>query len=119
VRLGLPEPVEGRPLVTSADTPLAGVYQLLPADAAPSGSEGVPFALAPDAQEGTDLEALTDDQLNERLGFTPAHLTVGDDLRAFAGSERLKREWTPWLLAVVLALGVFEAVLAWWCGQAR
>jgi hypothetical protein len=118
VRLGLPEPVEGRPLVTATDTPQAGVYHLLPADAEAEG-KGVPFALAADLQEGLDLEALTDAQLDERLGFAPVHLTAGDDLGVFAGGERLKREWAPWLLAAVLALAAFEAVFAWWCGQAR
>jgi hypothetical protein len=118
VRLGLPEPVEGRPLVTAADTPQAGVYHILPAD---GGDEdrGVPFALAADPQEGLDLEALTDAQLDERLGFVPVHLTAGDDQSAFAGGERLRHEWAPWLLAAVLALAGFEAAFAWWCGRAR
>jgi len=116
VRLGNPEQVEGRPLVTAADTPLAGIYRVTHADT-DTDEAGVPFALVADAQEGLDLETLTDAQLDERLGFTPHHLTAGDDA-VFTGSERMKREWAPWLLAIVLALAAFEAGFAFWCGRA-
>src|SRR5262249_31803945 len=55
-RLGLPEPVRGRPLVTASDTALAGVYKIAATDEA----EGEPFALRPDPRETLDLAALTD-----------------------------------------------------------
>jgi hypothetical protein len=119
IRLGYPEPVEGRPLVTATDTPQAGIYRMTYADTEPGDStEGVPFALVADPQEGLDLETLPDAQLDERLGFTPKHLTASDDLSAFTGGERLKSEWSPWLLAVVLLLAAFEACFACWCGRA-
>ena len=56
--------------------------------------------------------------MRERVGARLAWATAGDDGSAFAGGERLKREWTVWLLALVLALVLVEAVLAWWCGRA-
>src|SRR5262249_58974715 len=106
VRLGLPEVVEGRPLLTAAGTSHAGIYRLLPADEAPATdatrpgeptaegeSPGVPFAVVPDLRESEDLTSLTDGQLDERLEFKPVHLLAGDDPDVFSGADRLNREW--------------------------
>lgn len=116
LRLGLPVPVEGRPMLTATDTQLAGLYRILPADG--QEADGVPFALAPDPQETANLETLTDAQLDERLGFAVKHLTVGDDAHAPLGADRSRREWTTWLLMCVLFVAGFESLLAWWCGRA-
>jgi len=54
---------------------------------------------------------------NEAAAQPPATTeAAGDDAASLAGS-RLRREWTPSLLALVLALGVGETLLAWWCGR--
>jgi hypothetical protein len=114
-RLGLPEPVQGRPMIVASDTPLAGVYRI----AATDETEGVPFALKPDRRETLDLTALSDAEINDRLGFAPAHVTadtLGSDPSV---AERLRREWTPSLLLIVLCAAVAEMALAWWCGQAK
>lgn len=113
----------------------AGVYRLLP-DAennqvvnkalqsssrkrslAAGTGDGVPFAVVPDLRETETLEAWTDQQIDERLGFKPIHLTAGDDVAVFSGAERQNREWTPWLLMVVLAMAFVETGLAWLCGR--
>jgi PAS domain S-box-containing protein len=115
-RLGLPEPVHGRPMIVASDTPLAGVYRISRND---ESEEGVPFALKPDPRETLDLTALTDPEINDKLGFTPAHVTaetLGSDPSA---AERLRREWTPSLLLIVLLAAIAEMALAWWCGQAK
>ncbi|MFN3486521.1 MAG: hypothetical protein ACK44W_13720, partial [Planctomycetota bacterium] len=100
----------------------AGFYRIAPArpaDAAPE-KEGVPvFAAAPDLRESEDLESLSAAQIDERLGARIAHRVAGEDLSAFAGTERLRREWTLWLLSAVVALVGVETVLAWLASRGR
>lgn len=116
VRLGPPELVQGRQRVRVADTPSAGLYHIVPADAE---TPSIQFAVIADLEESEQPEVLADARIDERLGFAPLHLTVGDDLSAFAGGERAKGEWTPWLLRVLLALAVVEMVFAWWVSRPR
>jgi hypothetical protein len=116
-RLGIPERLQDHLIVTTTDTPRAGIYQIAPA-AGKEESESVLFAVVPDLRESENLETLSDAQLDERLGFKPIHLTTGDDLSVFSGTERLKQEWTIWFLAAVLALALGETALAWFCGRA-
>jgi len=127
-RLGAAELVEERPLVTSEGLPEAGVYRLTTTgtaagkDETPGAKEtapatGVPWAVIPDLRDSDNLEAYTDAQLDQRLGFRPIHMTAGEGPGA-SGADRLNREWTTWLVIAVLILAAGEAVLAWWCGQA-
>jgi hypothetical protein len=118
VRLGHPRSVQGRLLLTSNDTDQAGVYRIVPAGASRAQEEGVPFAVTPDLRESAELETLTPEQIEERLGFRVVHLTAGDEGSGFGGAERLRREWTVWLLGGLLMLVLTEAVLAWFCGRA-
>ena len=133
VRLGTPEMVEGRPVATVVETYRAGVYRIAYADGAavrkgqrqaPShgvdspDADGVPFAVVPDLRESENLETLTDRQIDQRLGFKPIHLDAGGDTGASAGTERLSREWTLWVLAAVLGVALVETGLAWLCGRA-
>jgi hypothetical protein len=114
-RLGLPEAVQGRPRLTASDTPLAGVYRI----AATEEAERVPFALRADPRETEDLTGLSDQEIDDRLGFKPAHVAA-ERLGSDPGvAERLRREWTGSLLLLVLCAAVMEMGLAWWCGQAR
>ena len=123
-RLGLPETVGGRVVVTANDLTNAGVYRLLasiPAEAgAPAEDKqaGLPLAVTPDLRESDNLDSFTDQQLDGRLGFTPIHLTAGAEAVVTTSSDRLNREWTMWLLMAVLALAICEGLLAWWCGRA-
>ncbi len=80
--------------------------------------QAVPFAVVPDLRESENLESLSDGELDARLGFSPTHLTAGDDLSMFSGGQRLNWEWTRWLLAVVLLVALAEAVVAWLSGRA-
>jgi hypothetical protein len=134
-RLGLPEMAQGRPVLALTDLFRAGVYRVV-ADRRenPNTTEeeqpevkkdkdkeedpGQPLAVVPDLRESANLEALTDRQLDERLGFPVVHVVAGTDPNSFSGLERAGREWTPWLLAAVLVLAVGEALLAWFCGRA-
>jgi hypothetical protein len=126
MRLGLPEKHGNREVVTTRDLPRAGVYHLTTALApqetgAPGIGEpdkGVPLAVVPDLRESDDLTTLTDEQLDERLGFAPIHVTAGGEETAGGVGSRLHREWTLWVLMLVLLLAAGEMVLAWWCGRA-
>jgi hypothetical protein len=115
-RLGRVDTSEGRPVLSAGSTARAGVYQLM-ALSASGDKESVPFAVAPDLRETENLDVLTDPELDERLGFVPIHRTAGEDTSVFSGTERLNREWTLWLLGVVLAVAVLETALAWFCGR--
>jgi hypothetical protein len=113
-RLGTAALVDGLSMVALAEAPRAGLWRITADGGDP---EGIPFAVTPDARETESYEALTDAQVDERLGFKVHHLTAGDDAGVFSGAERLKREWTLWILAAVLALVLFETGLAWYCGR--
>jgi len=45
-------------------------------------------------------------------------LTARDNQELDFARERTNREWTPWLLALVLMLALAEVLLAWFCGRA-
>jgi hypothetical protein len=134
VRLGLPEKRNTRSVISAADLPLAGVYKLVArrqtqsdrdeessADSSNRGAaapQDVPIAVVPDLRESQDLTLLTDREIDERLGFQPIHLTASGTGSLDGADERLNREWTTTLLALVLALAFGESVLAYWCGRA-
>jgi hypothetical protein len=126
-RLGLPEMSGNRAVVTASDLPKAGVYRLftmMPTDPGTTSTPieeqkaGVPLAVTPDLHESENLESLSEAQLNERLGFTPNHVTAGAETGQGMLTDRLNREWTMWLLMAVLAMTIGEGLLAWWCGRA-
>jgi hypothetical protein len=141
VRLGYPETVAGRPLITAEDTARAGVYRILPAapplpppnlggnkggagaeerDDAQTNSEpeGVPFAVAADVRDSEQLQPASTEDIDNQLGFKAAHWTAGEEGGLFGSGERMKNEWTMWLLATLLVLALGETVLAWFCGRA-
>jgi hypothetical protein len=123
-RLGLPQKIGNRTIVTAGDLVSAGIYRLVAGFPAETGTKaedkqsGLPLAVTPDLRESEDLASFSDDQLDIRLGFTPIHITAGADAPVVTSSDRLNREWTMWLLLAVLLLGTCEVALAWWCGRA-
>lgn len=128
VRLGLPEKEKDkRYVVTASDLPRAGVYRMVvmprgmegadTIDPAEALKHGTPIAVIPDLSESADLSSLSDADIDGRLGFTPIHITAGEEQAASAASERDKREWTVWALFAVLALVLIEVPFAWWCGK--
>ncbi|HEX3315761.1 MAG TPA: BatA domain-containing protein [Gemmataceae bacterium] len=120
VRLGLPLVQDNRQVLSIGALDQAGVYRLMAStatsDAVLAGA-GVAIAVTPDLRESADLANLSDDQIDERLGFRPTHATAGVDGAPASGLDRFRREWTLYLLAAVLALAVFESVLAYLCGK--
>jgi hypothetical protein len=131
VRLGYPDTVAGRPLVVADDTARAGVYRILPADrktrpkadsdtevATDSEPEGVPFAVAADVRDSEQLQPISSADIDNQLGFKAMHWIAGDEGGLFGSGERMKNEWTMWLLATLFVLVLGETVLAWFCGRA-
>ncbi|MCI0376808.1 MAG: BatA domain-containing protein [Gemmataceae bacterium] len=128
VRLGVPEKRTNRLVLAVPNLFQSGVYRLVQTSIQPgSGDEtlprtlksaGTPLAVTPDLRESQDLEALGEEQLNQRLGFTPIHLVAGAAETNQSGADRLNREWTMWFLWALLALALGEMTLAYWCGRA-
>jgi hypothetical protein len=107
---------QDRHLVVTPGLVRAGVYWLTTREGA--GDERQPFAVAADLRESADLQTLSDAEIDRQLGFTPMHVTVKEGEPALLDSERSNREWTGWLLWLVLAIALSESLLAWFCGRA-
>jgi hypothetical protein len=108
--------VERKLTVTATDATSAGVYHIgLEGEDPPSGPR---FAVAPDLQETESLDALTDTEAEEILGFKPVLLLAGTDAESTLAAERSRREWTVWVLLLVFFAAMAEAGWAWFCGKA-
>jgi Aerotolerance regulator N-terminal/von Willebrand factor type A domain len=119
LRLGLPITKDGRQVLSIGDLDRAGVYRLMTTtvtNEAILSDTGDPIAVTPDLREVADLSTLTDEQIDARLGFRVSHVDITKDTNS-SGIERYRREWTLYVLAAVLALAVFESVLAFFCGK--
>ncbi len=128
-RLGLPEKEKGekRYVLTATDLPRAGIYRMVVMPRGTEGTDsidpaeairhGTPIAVIPDLTESADLTSLSEADIDARLGFTPIHITAGEEHGLSAETERDKREWTVWALMAVLVLVLFEVAFAWWCGK--
>jgi hypothetical protein len=116
-RLPVPVSSQGRYLVTATDTPRAGLYTIVGAGREPE--KGSPlFAVTPLLSETEDLTAMGPAEVDRTIGAGAIHLTADNDGAEFSGAERLKREWTTWLLVALLVLLLGEMALAWYCGRA-
>ena len=116
VNLGPATAEKQRKQVVASGLLKAGVYYLTTRENDPG--DRIPFAVAPDARESQNLEPLGDSEIDGQLGFAPVHVTVREDETPQFGAVRTNREWTAWLLWLVLALALGESVLAWLCGRA-
>ena len=102
------------PQISAPDTPLAGIYRIVPD--AEDRKDGPQFAMAPDLRETDDLSILLNPELEQAIGFKPVFLDAGAP--EGLSTERAKREWTVWLLLVLFVLAVGESIWAWFCGKA-
>jgi hypothetical protein len=134
-QLGSPVPDKDRFIIKLENLPLAGVHALVTLDDEGKIAEklndpvlvdelrhgkvtlGRPVAVTPDLRESENLEALTDEQIDSKLGFPVVHVIAGSNPQQYAGLDRTNREWTLWFLLLVLGIAVCESALAWFCGR--
>lgn len=102
--------------VTAPDTSHAGVYRIVPRGE--DDSRAPRFAVTPDLRETDNLDAMTDGEIEQLLGFRPVFLQAGSGAEQAIATERSKREWTIGILLVLFCLAVGESVWAWFCGKA-
>ena len=112
--LGKPRDFEGQIRLPVFDTKKAGLYQIV----AVGDTQGERFAFTPDLRETENLETLPDAQIDDQLGFKPIHLSTNFDGSTFNGTERSRKEWTIWVLVLLLIFAIGEAIWAWRCGKA-
>ena len=119
VKVGVPSGEAGGKLVlTTTDTPAAGLYRFAFEGEEPAGQVGGVFAVSPDLRESENLEVLSDAEAAELLGFRPVLILAGPDSAEALTTERSKREWTVWVLLGLFAVAVGESAWAWFCGKA-
>jgi hypothetical protein len=117
VRLGPATGGAGERLtVLAPDTPLAGVYKIVAEG--DDDAKAPRFAVAPDLRETENLDALSDGEIEQLLGFRPVFLQAGSGGEQAIATERSRREWTIWILLALFALAIGESVWAWFCGRA-
>lgn len=105
----------GRLTLTVADTTAAGEYRIVYPG---QRDDDLPrFAVVPDLRESDNLELLTDDEAEAKLGVRPV-LTAGGGEAETIGQIRAQREWTVWVLLALFAFACGEAAWAWFCGRA-
>ena len=107
----------GKPCVTATNAFVAGVYQMGYEDE--SSLTGPRFAVNPDQRESYDLDSMTDEAVAGAIGFKPMLVTAGNEADSLVGSERDRRELTVYLLMLLFAVAVLEAIWAWRCGRAK
>jgi hypothetical protein len=116
VPLGPAIKVKGRYQVVTPVLTKAGVYYLTTREQ--TSTDRKPLSVTPDVRASLDLTTLEDAEIDRQLGFTPVHLTAQENEELVFGAARTGREWTTWLLWLVLALALAESLLAWKCGRA-
>ena len=72
----------------------------------------------PDLRESANMDAATDANLKDFLGFSPKIIAAGAGTEAAVGQHRTGREWTEWVLLALLVFLLVESVWAWVCGRA-
>ena len=122
VKLDEAKDADGRLVVSTNETLVAGEYAIVPVGAPDPvglvGETGVAFVVNPDLRETENLDAVTDADLEKMLGYRPAVIPAGAGTESAVRDRRTPREWTEWVLLALLLLLVGEATWAWFCGRA-
>jgi len=71
----------------------------------------------PDLRETQNLDVAQDADVENYLGFKPSIINAGSDTEAALGQHRSAKEYTEYVLLLVLLLVVLEAGWAWFCGR--
>jgi hypothetical protein len=104
-------------MVTTSDDLVAGEYQMgIEGETTPTGPR---FAVIPDLRESENLEAMSDTEFEQAVGFKPVIVSAGAEAQQTVGNLRSKREWTIYLLLLVFVFAGLECAWAWYCGRAK
>jgi hypothetical protein len=104
-----------KPTVTVTDTTTAGEYRIVFPGL--KDEETPRYAVNPDLRESDNLDLLSDDAIEGKLGFRPVLAVAGNETDT-VGRVRAKREWTMWALLGLFVLLCVETAWAWFCGRA-
>jgi hypothetical protein len=117
VRLDKPEARPGEKLsITATDTADSGIYRIVP-EGKPDSS-GPLFTVNADLRETANLETATNQDMAKLLGYEPTVIQAGAGVEAAVNQTRVRREWTEWVLLLLLIALVGESLWAWICGRA-
>ncbi|MFO0797395.1 MAG: BatA domain-containing protein [Gemmataceae bacterium] len=106
----------GKLTLTATDTAESGLYRIV-ADGKPD-STGPVFAVNPDLRDSANLDVAAVADLTKLLGFEPAVIQAGAGTEAAVTQQRARREWTEYVLLLLLLAAVGESAWAWLCGRA-
>lgn len=119
-RVRLPKPEAPKPgdklTLTTTDTADPGVYHIVP-EGAPD-VKGPVFAVNADPRESANLDNASTGEMTKWLGFEPAVIQAGAGTEGAVNEQRVRREWTEWVLLLLLIGLVAESAWAWSCGRA-
>ncbi len=115
-KLGKPIPIPGtdKPGILVSDTSSSGVYIITPDDE----KIGQPFAINPDPRELDGMDPLTEELINDKIGFKPVYFGAGEENDSITSNTRSKNERTVWVLTLVLLFIFGESLWAWYCSKA-
>ena len=117
VRLDKPDAKPGEKLaITATDTADPGVYRIVP-EGKPD-SAGPLFAVNADLRESASLDVATNKDLMKLLDFEPTVIQAGAGTEAAVNQTRVRREWTEYVLLLLLVALIAESIWAWVCGRA-
>jgi len=117
VRLDKPDAKPGEKLaITATDTADPGIYRIV--QEGKPDSTGPVFAVNADLRESANLETAANTDLIKLLGYEPIVIQAGAGTEAAVNQTRVRREWTEWVLLLLLFALVGESVWAWVCGRA-
>jgi hypothetical protein len=117
VRLDKPDAKAGEKLaITATDTADPGIYRIV--QEGKPDSSGPVFAVNADLRESANLETAENKDLIALLGYEPIVIQAGAGTEAAVNQTRVRREWTEWVLLLLLFALVGESVWAWVCGRA-
>ncbi|MCX7665453.1 MAG: VWA domain-containing protein [Gemmataceae bacterium] len=116
IKLGKPIPVVGsdRNGLIVNETSTAGIYIITPE----GEKDGQPFAVNPDPREIEGMDPLTDEVINDLIGFKAIYFGASEESDAITSNTRSKNERTVWILSLVLIFIFGESLWAWYCSKA-
>lgn len=117
VRLDKPEVKPGEKIaITATNTADPGIYRIVPEGK--SDASGPLFAVNADLRESANLDVASQADLVKLLDYEPTVIQAGAGTESAVNQTRTRREWTEYVLLLLLIALVAESIWAWVCGRA-